>query len=430
MIILDFKNWENVKKKPTLASFWGFSIGVLISAYLLRLYTRSCPNKGITGLVDGDARKRGPDLGDEALPTPAIIRKVLSERDIILRPLVDIIVDSFVDFFTFVFMDGTVFEAWRDTSLSTRAFFWAILPTPMLITSIILKDALGVGFSALLIASTLWCLLNPRFLSYFFALSIPYICICWAFFVSPVHPALNICIFFAASSAFFLVVLGLNLNFSKDLIKGPKGTFESAAWEVVMLSLPELVFVTIPVGIPITLASAPWPHQQPDWNLWQILLADNLIVIASALLYHRLLRNRYSPLLPPILCRLAIFGGIPVSLLWTYNPTWPRYIPLSTAASILFLLGTITFMDYKLLGPLGCGALRAVAVIFYLMIMLLPWLLIWYSEIDTLGAWDRRYKIYFTCFCTLVGCLFWCITILLAWQWKRFRERNRNGIRR
>ena len=70
---------------------------MLTVAYLLRLYTRSRLYKSIIGRIDENARKRNPDIGDEALPTGIIVRQVYADMDVIVRPLVDAISKDVVD---------------------------------------------------------------------------------------------------------------------------------------------------------------------------------------------------------------------------------------------------------------------------------------------------------------------------------------------
>ena len=421
---MSFKNWASDEKKPTLASFGVFAATVLTVSYLLRLCTRSRLFKSITGRIEENARKRNPDLGDDqGLPTRTIIRQALTDMDIIVRPLVEYIVDSS--------KLGSVFKRWQTFPTLLRLALCCSVQTGLLSKSVSKRDNPGVIFSALAIASALscWLRVSLRFLPYFLALSMLCIQVCWFLTRLSDELAAKICIPLA-SLVTSLAILALNLKFNEDLVKDPKSTFWCAAREFVMQNLSKLAFVAIPVGIPITLVSAPWSYQ-PDWKLWQILLTDNLIVIVSAWLYHHLLRirfgNRHSPLFYKSFYRCAIFAGIPASLLWTYNPTWPRYIPLSTTASILYILGTISFMGCRFLGPCPYGVLYAVAVMFYLAIMLLPWLLIYHGEIHTINtSWSPGPKIYLTCLLTFVEFVILSLTILAARGLKRMRDSRPN----
>ena len=434
IIILNLKDWD--KNKPTLACFWGVAIGVLIVAYLLRLYTRSRLYKGITGHIDENARKRNPDIGDEALPTRVIVRQVFTDMDVIVRPSVDAIANGFAYFLRSITAPP---KGWEISRLG--GMLLGVLPIISLAVCIynaITGHSESVGWraipvivSALAVICILWCRFFPRVFSYFFAISTNFILVCIIFTAVKLPLAIEICVYLVLS-AIFLAVIGLNLRYNQDLINGPKSAFEHLAQEAVMLNLPELLFIAIPLGVPITLVSAPWKHK-PNWKLWQILLADNLIAITSAWLYHRLLRvrlgNRHRPVPYRILYHWAIVGGIPFSLIWTYNRTWPRYIPLSITASILYFLGTVSYMDYKLLGPLEYEELYVLAAICYLGVISLPWLLFWFGEIHTVDTrWKRGYKVVAAFGINAAeGVLLW-LTIFVARRFKRTRGRNRDRL--
>ena len=426
MVIPNAKDWD--KNRPTLASFWEFAIGILIAAYLLRLYTRSRLYKSITRRIIENARKRNPDLEDEALPTRAIIRQVLVDMDVIVYPSVDAIFDSFL-------WPNPFPEVARAWGMIPPFLRWTFFLGPSVVffpTSITTKNAPTIALSTLAIASTLWCQFLPRFFSYSSA-SITY-CVLWSYWFANFTTAPAIAVSTSLGTfAVFLAILGMNLSYNEDLAQGPKYAFERVAWEAVMRNLPELLFVTIPLGIPIALVSAPWPYQ-PDWELWQILLADNLIVIISAWFFHRLLRkvfgNSHRPLLYKVLYCWAIVGGVPISLLWTYNPAWPRFIPLSTTALVLYVLGTISFMDYKLLGPLEYEELYMIGAMFYLAAFSLPWLLFWYGEIRYVDThWGKGHKIGAACGVNfLEGFLFW-LSVFIARRLKRTRGRKQRWNR-
>ena len=430
IIMLNIKDWD--QNKPSLASFWGSPIGVLTVAYLLRLYTRSRLYKGITRRIDENARKRNPDIGDEALPTSIIVRQVYADMDVIMRPLVDAIVKGFADIlWTIGYHNNGInllaFSILFILELLTVIFFvYYIIRFHDTSNSLLI---VCITVSTLAIVCIPWCRFRPRFFSVFFAVYAGCVSLCLNT-VLYLGPSLgsSICVFLVYA-AIFLANLGLNLSFNQDLINGPKCAFEHLAWEAIMLSLPELLFIAIPLGIPITLVSARWPYNS-NWKLWHILLADNLIVIISAWLYHHLLRirfvNRHRTLPYKILYRWAIVCGIPFSLLWTYKPIWPRYIPLSITASILYFLGTISFMGYRVLDPLEHEEFCVIAGMCYLALMSLPWLLFWCGEIYTVDThWRIGIKVTAALLINAAEFGILCATIGLTWR-AGIRNRNRN----
>ena len=174
IIILNLKDWD--KNKPTLARFWVFAIGVLIIAHLLRLYTQSRLYKSITGRIDENARKRNPDVGDEALPARAIVRQVFTDMDVIVCTSVNAIVDGFACFLRSITtspkgrkisrLGGILFSALQIIGLAS-----SILSAITLRSVSAGRRAGHVTASALAVACILWYRRFPRIFSYFFAIS-------------------------------------------------------------------------------------------------------------------------------------------------------------------------------------------------------------------------------------------------------------------
>ena len=87
-------------------------------------------------------------------------------------------------------------------------------------------------------------------------------------------------------------------------------------------------------------------------------------------------------------------------------------------------------MDYELLGPLEYEELCVIAVMCYLAIMSLPWLLFWYGEIYTVDTyWKKGRKIGAACGINLAEVFIHCVTILFTRLLRRTRGRNPNPNR-
>lgn len=144
-----------------------------------------------------------------------------------------------------------------------------------------------------------------------------------------------------------------------------------------------------------------------NWKLWHRLLVSN-IAVAVVCAFLQTFRNPrdLNGIRKPfrILLLFSVIVGIPASLLWTYNPAWPHYIPLSGMNACMFLFITILWG----LGYVVSNTGIIVTLLLTLYLMATPALLIWYGDIPAVGTWTRTLKIGVTC-----GSLAGMITLML-----------------
>jgi hypothetical protein len=158
------------------------------------------------------------------------------------------------------------------------------------------------------------------------------------------------------------------------------------------------------VGLPLALI---WSASQ--WELWEYLLATNLVLCAFCVLAQTV--NIQSPVQRP--CRTLLLAimvlGIPVSLLWTFDQTWPHYAPLTATAILTLVFATLR---HRLCDELGYISSTMVGLLCASYLVIYPALLIWEGEIP---AVNKHWTVELKAGVTLLGMACMAVIVVLHW---------------